>query len=285
MSQRSVAAISYTITAGDQPVQLVVQSELFANEELPATGKDPRVEAALARPLQPEVNDHDATGATLMHSLRRSGLRVAASMDHHVEGPAGTETHTTSSENIGRTTVICRLAPGRRLRIVKYLAYGWSSQRSLPALNDQVHAALTAARYQGWDGLQDEQRAFLDDFWASADVEIDGNPRLQQAVRFALFHVLQAGARAEGRAIPAKELTGPGYDGHTFWDTETFVLPMLSHTMPTAAANALRWRRKTLCQPTSPPSPPSTEQPSPRAIYRTVNRSPDTTPCLLRPRR
>ena len=48
---------------------------------------------------------------------------------------------------------------------------------------------------------------------------------IQQAVRFGLFHILQAGARAENRPIPAKGLTGTGYDGHTFWDTETFVLP------------------------------------------------------------
>ena len=72
--------------------------------------------------------------------------------------------------------------------------------------------------------------SILDDFWERADVEVDGDPELQQAVRFGLFHVLQAGARAERRAIPAKGLTGPGYDGHAFWDTETFVLPVLTYT-------------------------------------------------------
>ena len=69
---------------------------------------------------------------------------------------------------------------------------------------------------------------------------------MQQAVRFGLFHVLQAGARAEQRAIPAKGLTGPGYDGHAFWDTESFVLPVLTATAPKAAADALRWRHSTL---------------------------------------
>ena len=77
-------------------------------------------------------------------------------------------------------------------------------------------------------------------------MEIDGDTEVQQAVRFALFHVLQAGARAETKPIPAKGLTGPGYDGHAFWDTETFVLPVLTLTAPEAAANALRWRHYTL---------------------------------------
>ena len=65
-------------------------------------------------------------------------------------------------------------------------------------------------------------------------------------MRFALFHTLQAGARGERRAIAAKGLTGPGYNGHAFWDTETFVLPVLTYTAPHAARDALRWRHATL---------------------------------------
>ena len=70
----------------------------------------------------------------------------------------------------------------------------------------------------------------MDASWEDADIEIEGAPELQQAIRFALFHTVQAGARGEQRLIPAKGLTGPGYDGHTFWDTEAFVLPLLCLT-------------------------------------------------------
>jgi len=98
----------------------------------------------------------------------------------------------------------------------------------------------------GWDGLRESQRDYLDDFWARADVELDGDPALQQAIRFALFGVLQSAARAEGRAIPAKGLTGRGYDGHSFWDTETYTLPVLTYIAPTAARDALLWRHSTL---------------------------------------
>jgi alpha,alpha-trehalose phosphorylase len=146
----------------------------------------------------------------------------------------------------GNVTATMVLQPGQRLRVIKFVAYGWSGERSLPAVRDQVWAALSAARQTGWDGLLAEQRAYLDDFWDKADVQIDGDTEVQQAVRVGLFHVLQAGARAENRAIPAKGLTGPGYDGHAFWDTETFVLPVLTLTMPHAAASALRWRHSTL---------------------------------------
>ena len=113
-------------------------------------------------------------------------------------------------------------------------------------MRDQVDAAVASAKRTGWEALLQGQRDFLDDFWAHADVEIDGDGELQQAVRFALFHALQAGARVERRAIPAKGLTGPGYDGHAFWDTEMYVLPLLTYTQPRAAADALRWRHETL---------------------------------------
>jgi trehalose/maltose hydrolase-like predicted phosphorylase len=171
---------------------------------------------------------------------------MAAAMDHDVEVPGRVEVETNARDDLARTTVICGLRPGQKLRIVKYLGYGWSSLRSRPALRDQVAGALTAARYMGWQGLLDAQREYLDEFWDSADVEVEGDPACQQAVRFGLFHVLQASARAERRAIPGKGLTGTGYDGHAFWDTEGYVLPVLTYTHPDAAADALRWRASTL---------------------------------------
>ena len=91
-----------------------------------------------------------------------------------------------------------------------------------------------------------EQRTYLDRFWEGADIEIDGDEELQQAARFALFHILQAGARGEQRPIAAKGLTGPGYNGHAFWDTETYVLPVLTYTAPRTARDALAWRHSTL---------------------------------------
>jgi alpha,alpha-trehalose phosphorylase len=245
-SQRAIAAIYFEVEPLDGPAGIVIQSELVSNEALPPAGSDPRAAASLASPLKSEFFEHHDTRAILAHSTRASGLTVAAAMDHVIDGPEGTESAWESFEDLGRLLVTATVAPGAPLRVVKYLAYGWSAQRSVPAVRDQVAAALAAARGTGWEGLLSEQRAYLDDFWERADVEIDGDAELQLAVRFALFHVLQAGARGEGRAIAAKGLTGPGYDGHAFWDTETFVLPVLTYTAPHAARDALRWRHDTL---------------------------------------
>ena len=245
-TQRAIAAISYEVEAIGEPARIVLQSELVANESLPVQEADPRVGAVLAAPLVSEEHEATGSGGFLIHRTRVSGLRVGAAMDHRIDGPPGTVIEATSRPDTARVTITARLVPGQRLRLVKFIAYGWSGIRSLPAIRDQVAAALAAARATGWEGLLAEQRAYLDNFWGRADVEVDGDPEIQQAVRFALFHVLQAGARAERRPIPAKGLTGPGYDGHAFWDTEIFILPTLLLTAPAAVADALRWRHSTL---------------------------------------
>jgi alpha,alpha-trehalose phosphorylase len=245
-TQRAIAAICYEVEPIGQPAHLAVQSVLLANEELPPASGDPRVAAVLEQPLTREHAQADGSAVVMVYRTNRSGLRVGTAMDHLVEGPEGIAVETLVSGDVGMVTVAAALKPGQRLRVIKLVAQGWSGERSLPAVRDQVWAALSAARQTGWDGLLSEQRSYLDNFWDRADVEVDGDTEVQQAVRFGLFHVLQAGARGENRPIPAKGLTGTGYDGHAFWDTETFVLPVLTMTAPDAAASALRWRHSTL---------------------------------------
>jgi alpha,alpha-trehalose phosphorylase len=251
LTQRAIAAISYTVEPVDQALRVVLQSELVANEEMPSRSKDPRASAVLDAPLVSEEHqtlDGTRSRVILVHKTRFSGLRVAAAMSHEITGPSRMVINTESFPDLGRCSVAAEVPAGSQLRVVKYIGYGWSSQRSKPALIDQVVGALAAAGLTGWDGLLAEQRQYLDEFWDGADVEVEGDAEIQQAVRFGLFHILQAGARAEFRPIAAKGLTGTGYDGHTFWDTEMYVLPVLTYTQPSAVASALRWRHLVLAE-------------------------------------
>ncbi|MGH3544515.1 MAG: glycoside hydrolase family 65 protein, partial [Mycobacteriales bacterium] len=252
-TQRAVAAIRYEVQPLDEPLQLVVQSDLLANEPIDSnprkeslTLNDPRLGADLQRPLIADFAAAEDNWAVLVHHTSRSGLRMAAAMDHELRAEDGLRTSIHAEEDLARLTIAADVPKGGTLRLTKYLAYGWSSQRSVPALRAQVDAALAGAMHSGWEGLLAEQRTYLDNFWDTADVELDGDDELQQAIRFALFHVLQAGARGETRPIPAKGLTSPGYDGHSFWDQETFVLQVLTYTMPKSARDALQWRHSIL---------------------------------------
>ncbi len=244
--QRSVAAIRYEVEAVDQPLRIALQSNLVANQPEEAVAGDPRSGRSLGTVLEPRLAICDELRTVLAHTTKRTRLSAAAGMDHIIDFDGDRRVSTDVEDDLGRVTVSVRLEPGQCLRVTKFLAYHWSSRQTVEWLRDQVDASLENAMAEGWDGLADSQRAFLDDWWERADVELDGDLEVQQALRIALFHLLQAGARTEGRAMGAKGLTGTGYDGHAFWDTESFVLPVLTYLEPRAARDALEWRASTL---------------------------------------
>ena len=243
---RSVAAISYEVEALDEPMSVALQSNLVANQAEVVATVDPRGAKALGTVLESRLASHRDLRVVLAHTTGTSRLSVAAGMEHLIEADEELRPLVESEPNLGRLTLSATLRPGHPLRITKFLAYHWSSQQSIDWLRDQVDGSLQTALTTGFGGLADAQREYLDEFWSRADVEIDGRDDLQQAVRFGLFQTLQAGARAEERAIAAKGLTGTGYDGHAFWDSEVMVLPVLTYLMPTLARDELLWRHSTL---------------------------------------
>lgn len=227
LAHRSVAAIEYVVEAIEEFVRVTVQSELVTNEDVPETSADPRVSAILDRPLQAVEHERTERGALLMHRTRASALMMAAGMEHEVEVPGRVEITTDARPDLARTTVICGLRPGQKLRIVKYLAYGWSSLRSRPALRDQAAGALHGARYSGWQGLLDAQRAYLDDFWDSADVEVEGDVTTEEMAAWR--------DAADAANIPYDEELGvhqqcEGFTTLAEWDFEAnTTYPLLLH--------------------------------------------------------
>ncbi|HEX8520196.1 MAG TPA: glycosyl hydrolase family 65 protein [Pseudonocardia sp.] len=254
LDQRGVLALRYAVRAPERPVEVVVQSGLVANAQQPDLPADPSAEDLLAHPLDPREHDADGGRLTLLHRTARTGLLVGATAHHDFttsDGATDVESHGEATPDHARFSVRVRLEPGQQVTLTKLVAYAWSAGdaptgRTLPALRDELSGALTVARHEGFDGLLARQRALLDEFWECADVEVDGDPELQQAVRFALFQLLGATARAEGRAIAGKALTGTGYEGHAFWDTETFVLQVMTALRPEVVRHALQWRHATL---------------------------------------
>ena len=210
-THRAVAAIEYVVEPVDDRLPVVVQSRLVANEPVPAASRTRGPRRRSRAPLESDLYARRRRAGDPRPPHAPSGLRVAAAMDHLVEGPEGTTTSSEAFEDQARVMISADLAPGKPLRIVKFLAYGWSAQRSVAALRDQVAAARPrrGPRRLG-RAARRPSASYLDDFWERSDVEIDGDAELQQAIRFGLFHTLQAGARGEQRAIAAKGLTGPG---------------------------------------------------------------------------
>lgn len=102
---------------------------------------------------------------------------------------------------------------------------------------------LTKARSTlNFEELAREQVQYFSEFWQASDIEITGNPILQKGIRFNLFHLYQNAGRDGLTNFAAKGLTGEGYEGHYFWDTEMYILPFFIYTQPQIAKQLLNYR-------------------------------------------
>ncbi|MBN8425487.1 glycoside hydrolase family 65 protein [Microbacterium esteraromaticum] len=206
-------------------------------------GFDPRkAEKITERVLQPVEYWQDGLRSALSYRVTESGMTVAVVADHIVETENDYSARSLIEPDIAKNVFRVQAKAGVPIRISKIVSY--HSSRGVPPreLVDRCRRSLDRAGVEGVDALFQAQSRWLSDFWERSDVRIAGHDDLQQATRWCLFQLAQAASRADGSGVPAKGLTGSGYSGHYFWDTEVYVLPFLTYTSPQWAKNALRAR-------------------------------------------
>ncbi|WP_183100816.1 glycoside hydrolase family 65 protein, partial [Nocardioides pelophilus] len=252
LAQRHLALFTFEVTLLDSRASVAISSQLINRQDAAAevvteetVATDPRqAERFNRRVLDPVLHSADAHTARIALGYRaaESGMTIGVVADHELETEAPYTLRVHADEDLAKVIYQISAEPGVPIRLTKLVSYHTS--RSVPPreLIDRCERTLDRTRQQGVDHQFAEQRRWLDGFWSRCDVEIADHPELQQAVRWNLFALCQAAARAEGQGIPAKGVTGSGYGGHYFWDTEIYVMPFLTYTMPWAARNALRFR-------------------------------------------
>ncbi|MFT4263283.1 MAG: glycosyl hydrolase family 65 protein [Nocardioides sp.] len=257
MTQRHLAVMTLEVTmlSGDAP--LVISSQLLNRQDgrdeyhhrnsPDAQGSDPRKAAAFdERVLLPRMSYAHDDRMLLGYEAAKSGMTIAVAADHHLTTRDQVDTIVRADDD--RTKMVFRVdaTEGTTLRLDKIVAY--HSSRGVPVreLSDRCDRTLDRAAGLGVARLAEEQRRWWSDFWAASDVTVAGPDErfaaVQQAIRFNLFTVAQASARADGIGVPAKGVTGSGYEGHYFWDTEIYVVPFLTYTQPALARNVLHFR-------------------------------------------
>ena len=139
-----------------------------------------------------------------------------------------------------------RLTPGQTLQVDKLVSYAASRDKTEGASGVRPRA-VAYLKEQDYDSLKTAHVRAWRQVWQEADVQIEGDEEAQQAIRFGLFQLLVAAPQHDNRvSIGAKTLSGFGYRGHVFWDTEIFVLPFFSYVLPHIARNLLHYRYHTL---------------------------------------
>jgi alpha,alpha-trehalose phosphorylase len=251
--ERHLAVIDYEVTMLDHDASVLLSSQVLNRQDVAdeyhagmkaaAAAFDPRkAESFTDRVLQPRLKRNAGSRSLLGYQATSSGMTICVGVEHRLETENSWDETSSIEDDLAKHVYRVQAKAGQPIRLVKSVVYHTS--RGVPAreLADRCDRTLDRAKYESVEEVFGQQRKWLDDYWARSDVEIAGQPEVQQAVRWNLFQLAQATARTDGHGIAAKGVTGSGYGGHYFWDMEIYVLPFLSYTAPIVARNALRFR-------------------------------------------
>ncbi|AKQ41601.2 kojibiose phosphorylase [Aurantiacibacter atlanticus] len=244
---KHVAAIRWELVPEDD-VDLVISSEIVERAPLPLEDFDPRLaETPDGSILCPTGGSVDGLRAVLGFVTCGSRLALGCAMDHVLETSSPCETVAERKETGAAVTMRIAGRAGVPVRLTKFMAYHYGAEDG----DDMVAAArasLDKAIARGFPALLARQEKNVAQFWAGADVEVEGDLAMQQVIRWNLFQLMQASFRVHGHGIGARGLTGRSYEGHYFWDTEIYVLPFLNYTAPDTARAVLKFRYDMLPQ-------------------------------------
>lgn len=170
--------------------------------------------------------------------------QVAYAVTHEVSALDYT-VETVNEENCYRYIVSANAGENETIVVEKLVAFSAYIDGDSD-VEASARRILEKNRQQGFDALEKAQCEFWEEHWESGDIVIEGNPADQQAVRFSLFQLRQQLATINQCSIGATGLTGPGYSGKVFWDTEMYLMPYYNYTKPETQKELLMYRYKTL---------------------------------------
>ncbi len=261
MTQRHLVLLTLEVTMLDGDAPLVVSSQLLNRQDgvdeyhlqADADGvhADPRKAGAFeGRVLLPRISMAKDDRMMLGYQCANSRMTVVVAADHVVRTPDPYEVLMGDEPDLTKMVFRTDAREGSTLRIEKAVAYHTSRGLPVRELSDRCRRTLDRTAQYDLDHWLTEQRGWYDAFWAASDVEVASHDphhaAIQQAIRFNLFTLAQASGRADGHGVAAKGVTGSGYEGHYFWDSEVYVAPFLSYTRPDLARNLMHFRSRML---------------------------------------
>ena len=257
LTDRHLAIIDYEVEMLDSEASILLSSQILNRQDgvdeyqvnlLPEGGAfDPRkAESFRDRVLQPRLQRVVGSRYLLGYSTTNSQMTIACGIEHDLDTDNEWDATSHIEDDLAKHVYRVKAKPGRPVRLVKHITYHTARAVPVRELADRCSRTLDRARETSLPEHFRKQRDWLADYWHRSDVEIEDQPIIQQAVRWNLFQLAQSTARTDGGGIAAKGVSGSGYGGHYFWDTEVYVLPFLSYTAPVVARNALRFRQSML---------------------------------------
>jgi alpha,alpha-trehalose phosphorylase len=246
LARPELFAVQYGIEALDAGVQLLLASRLEGNVANHYDESDPRVSASVFKPLRvlaAEARIVEDRGEIFVESVtRNTGFHLAVL--GMVEAPGAEGWQASASATGGEILLRRSLRAREQLVLVRKTVYADSIRHPDPAAAARRLAA--AVLPLPFELLAREQADRLRSYWEAAEVTVEGDPSAAEGLRFGLFQLLQSAPRDGRSNIPAKGLSGEGYEGHYFWDTEIYMAPFFIYTNPALARDLLVYRHSIL---------------------------------------
>ncbi|MHB1683020.1 MAG: beta-phosphoglucomutase [Bacilli bacterium] len=243
LSRKHLAAFSYEATPLNFDGTLTIASALDGDVHNQTTLGDPRVGSAFrGQVLITEEKIQDRTFGALLQKTQNTKFELVCAMENELttENSFVAEGENTDQQIALQYRIDAKL--GIPVRLTKFVSYHTSKDYPQKELQRLAKEETAAAKELGFDSLAKEQQAFLNAYWRQSDVEIRGDAALLQSLRFNAFHLLQSVGRDGKTNIAAKGVTGEGYEGHYFWDTETYIFPFFLYTHPDISKRLLEYR-------------------------------------------
>ena len=254
-TDRHLALMSLEVEMVKGSAPIAISSQIINRQDLnvdaaPATAPragenkyDPRQTTSFdTRVLIPEDNHASGDRVLMGYRTAHSGIGVGVAADHAVETEIDFQSLVKIDDDMGRFIMRGELPEGEKVLVKKAVAYHFASSVPVRELQDRCRRTLDRVHKNTLEHYHDAQREFLEGFWERSDIRIESQSAVQQAARWCIYQLAQAAARADQAGVPAKGMTGSGYEGHYFWDTDIYVVPFLTFTSPEWARNALRFR-------------------------------------------
>jgi len=180
----------------------------------------------------------------MVQNTSSSEIQIAGAVMNQVEAPENTtvkKDHFVIEDEIIEDFRISA-TQGEEYRLKKFASFATSKDAAPDRLKKKVVIDVKQGADRGSASLKNDQKKFLEDFWSDFDVFLRGQGHLQQALRYNAFQLMQSTGRDGRTNVPAKGLTGEFYEGHYFWDTETFIIPFYLFNRPQVARKLLEYR-------------------------------------------
>jgi len=242
-TRKHLAAIAFDVIPLNFDGEITIVSALNGAVENQGKKGDPRSGSGLSgQVLLTKETKVDGAFANIVQQTKHTKFGLVCSMENQLETE---NTYAMDSKAEKQwLEVRYRIAAKRnkKIQLSKYISYYTSLDLPKTDLPDAGKREVKEAKELGFKGLLQEQKKFMEAYWYHTDVVIDGDQAIQQSIRFNAFHLLQSIGRDGKTNIGAKGLTGEGYQGHYFWDTETYIFPFFLYTNPKISKKLLEYR-------------------------------------------